>query len=466
MFRIKTDIRQYKCETKDKVEKLIRNWVIRPSDLIYNIDEREWLPIGEHPAFVSLFGVLEEQEQNTPDTVVTARSPYSSRPVAPKDNGVGETDSEEVTHVVERPDFDDEDEEGDEEVVDARETDIFEEEEIAKSLADDKRDPPEAPEGVEPPSNDEVTMMTEKTLEMLKVDDHGEADAQAPGDDAKTDDETTDLREAPEGDGEDEEAEEITDVHERETSDEEDDHPPSVVVADQAEEDEEKTPTDAPRMGRHDLPEELFATNEISSPYAREQLNRIDDLAELSDTSEASEPEEDTDEEADEEEWDALHQDSGVDEAWDAIAEDLRVTEEISETSDPEVAALQDTDELERGEDEVDSEAEEEEELGEWESEDTLEPEIHPVDFISDGYKIPLPFPIEPTPLDIERGLRPSRASKARRNRTYPLPEPKTPDEVHTRYFDLTPRPPRDQTIIIAIGFVIVISFIATITMC
>ena len=72
MFRIKTDIRQYKCETKDKVEKLIRNWVIRPTDLIYSTEQKEWLPIGEHPSFLPLFGVLDEQERNTPDTVVTA----------------------------------------------------------------------------------------------------------------------------------------------------------------------------------------------------------------------------------------------------------------------------------------------------------------------------------------------------------------------------------------------------------
>jgi hypothetical protein len=476
MFRIKTDIRQYKCETKDKVEKLIRNWVIRPSDLIYNVDEREWLPIGEHPAFVNLFGVLEEQEQNTPDTVVTARSPYSDRPSADRPNGtdaVGDADSEEVTHVVERPEFDDEEEddeereepereepereEPEEDAVDARETDVFDEEEIAASLADDKPQPPEAPEGVEPPSNDEVTMMTEKTLEMLKVDDDDASEA--------TEDDETGEREAPETD----EDEEVTDVRERDTDEEEeDDAPPSVVV--EGLEPDDETPTDE-RLGRHDLPEELFATNEISSPVAQDQLKRIDDLAELS-----SEPSEATEEETEEHEArDSLQQDSGVDEAWDVIAEDLRATEDLSETSDAEaIAALRETDELDRA-DAAEEDALEEveaEPLGEWgdqddeDGEETAEPEVHPADFISDGYKIPLPFPIEPTPADIEKGLRPTRVSKSRKERTFPLPEPKTPDEVHRRTWDLTPAPPRDQTVLITIGLLIIITFIAAITMC
>ncbi|MFU8805839.1 MAG: hypothetical protein ACNA8W_18650, partial [Bradymonadaceae bacterium] len=115
MFRIKTDIRQYKCDSQDKVEKLIRNWVIRPNDLIFSTDENAWNPIGEHPSFVKLFDLLEEQIRNEPDTVVTRDTPKAPKPVAPseadarKDAGNGATDvaalaqTDEITNVKERP---------------------------------------------------------------------------------------------------------------------------------------------------------------------------------------------------------------------------------------------------------------------------------------------------------------------------------------------------------------------------
>ena len=60
MFRIKTDIRQFNCETQEKVEKLIRNWVIRPTDLIYHTDDKSWEPIGDHPDFGVLFANLRD----------------------------------------------------------------------------------------------------------------------------------------------------------------------------------------------------------------------------------------------------------------------------------------------------------------------------------------------------------------------------------------------------------------------
>ena len=71
MFRIKTDIRQYRCESRDRVERLIRNWVIRPSDQIWDDDADDWQPIGDHPAFEELFVSLSEQHENQPETVVT-----------------------------------------------------------------------------------------------------------------------------------------------------------------------------------------------------------------------------------------------------------------------------------------------------------------------------------------------------------------------------------------------------------
>lgn len=549
MFRIKTDIRQYKCETKNKVEKLIRNWVIRPNDLIYSTDHNEWLPIGEHPAFMRLFGMLEEQEKNTPDTVVTSRSPYSQRaPVtdgaAP--NGEPPVEEEEVTQLVERPQFDtadeadkvdesaisgdgfdldeqnldegfeetsgEEQEHGDDEHApadepiandegedqdsesnpapeDARKTDVFDQEEISRSVSqsDDPADseelaPPSAPEGVEPPSNDEVTMMTDRTLEMLKVTD--EEAKSAAGD--TDEEEITDVRKR---DGVSDDADEAEALEDAE---------PNVIVEDQT----KSNGTDKKskkRLGRHDLPEELFATNEISSPEVRDKIAKLDELRELKELSELSESSEPTVPKAKVqksngngasggENWDVrLQEDSGVDEAWEEIAEDLRTTEDISGDAAP--GELRETDEIKRDDtseqsdaaeeleedgdgagddDSLDDEEElEEEELDEVELDEEWEnaedPALIPGDFVSDGYKIPLPFPIRPTGDDIRRGLRSTKTSRSRKDRTYPLPQPKKLDDVHRRTFDLTPRPPRDQTVLLAVGVFIVIAIISVV---
>ena len=431
MFRIKTDIRQYKCETKDKVEKLIRNWVIRPSDLIYNRDEREWLPIGEHPSFVGLFGMLAEQEKNTPDTVVTARSPYADRPAAPPADeeeeeeeeeeeseetstsaGPGnviseatadaESEGEEVTHIVQRPaaleegseaeeggeretdevdaasraevdkvseeetaddenedeaqDAEDDDEDVAADADDSRETDVFDQDDIAESVAESGRPrPPEAPEGVEPPvSADEVTMMTEKTLEMLKITDEEEA---AEEDEKATDvrdrdeetaevdqeeGETTNvvpspLEEEEEGEADEEEQDEEEEgettnvvpspLEEDEEQDEDEEAEPDEEVADEDDRENDASPDPAPeaanekkkgpKLGRHDLPEELFATNEISSPEVQEKIKTIDDLGELSEPSSPSE--ESTSNDATPKWGSRLQEDSAVEEAWELV---------------------------------------------------------------------------------------------------------------------------------------------------
>lgn len=459
MFRIKTDIRQYKCETKDKVEKLIRNWVIRPGDLIYHPDEKEWLPIGDHPAFTKLFVVLDEQERNTPDTVVTAdsslRGADESGATAVKADG-----EEEVTHIVERPEFEESDAE------ELRTTDVFDQDEVARTLA--KKPVPEPPAGVEPLSNDEVTTMTERTLEMLKITDEDEEAA------AKEDEEEiTDVRKRKKADLPKPPANGAASVEVSpellEESAEQDDATP--VAAEGPPEEEEKP---AARLGRHDLPEELFATNEISSPQVRERLEKLDDLADL-----ASEPSEPTAAKPAKngESWSLrLHEDSAVDEAWDEIAQDISAPTESREE-------LRDTDELERqqaeagepavDEDEPKEEAlpEEEDELYEAEPyddeddwvEDTSEPHVAAADFVSEGYRIPLPFQVGPTPDDVRLGLKPTKYSRARKDRTFPVPEPKKLDEIHRRKFNLTPPPPRDQTWAIVLFVVLVIALITII---
>ncbi len=101
MFRIKTDIRQYKCDSPDKVEKLIRNWVIRPTDLIFSAENADWRPIGDHPVFTPLFDVLNEQLRNEPDTLVT-RNPFVAPPSAPDGIEISRADTDEITKMTHR----------------------------------------------------------------------------------------------------------------------------------------------------------------------------------------------------------------------------------------------------------------------------------------------------------------------------------------------------------------------------
>lgn len=137
MFRIKTDIRQYKCESREKVVRLIRNWVVRPTDLIFDDEEQEWGPIGEHAEFVSTFAELAKREEEVPDTVVSSELPP--------------TDESEPSE----PESDDESSSGEE--------------------GDQELEPPEPPEGIEEnrAEPDEITVMTEDTLDTILEDGEG-----------------------------------------------------------------------------------------------------------------------------------------------------------------------------------------------------------------------------------------------------------------------------------------------------
>lgn len=139
MFRIKTDIRQYKCESREKVVRLIRNWVVRPTDLIFDDEEQEWGPIGEHSEFVSTFAELAKREEDVPDTVVSSELP-------PTDESEGsESESSE-------PASDDES--------------------SVEEAGEQELEPPEPPEGIEEnrAQPDEITVMTEETLDTLLED--------------------------------------------------------------------------------------------------------------------------------------------------------------------------------------------------------------------------------------------------------------------------------------------------------
>ena len=68
MFRIKSDIRKFKCNDAQDVEDLIRNWVIRPSDLVYDKQNKAWSPIGEHETFEPIFAQMAKEASDNPET--------------------------------------------------------------------------------------------------------------------------------------------------------------------------------------------------------------------------------------------------------------------------------------------------------------------------------------------------------------------------------------------------------------
>ncbi|MFP4599324.1 MAG: hypothetical protein ACLFVJ_13780, partial [Persicimonas sp.] len=192
MFHIKTDIRQYKCESEEKVERLIRNWVIRPSDLIYNADEKTWKPIGQHAAFDDIFAVIDQEEANEPDTIVTeapsaVAAEHEVEPGAELESDEGVRDQDEPR--------DEDDEESLDEASDAAAADAAEQPptvldaDSSELHADSEEitnvtDPPEKPEGAD---------LEEEESTDVREDPRGEQD-----------EESTDVREDPRGEQDEE----------------------------------------------------------------------------------------------------------------------------------------------------------------------------------------------------------------------------------------------------------------------
>jgi hypothetical protein len=458
MFRIKTDIRQYKCDTQDKVEKLIRNWVIRPNDLIFSADDNGWHPIGQHPAFVKLFGILDEQIRNEPDTVVTHE--VAGRPVV---NGVVAHDvaaqpahDETVVTATAAP-----------EEVTRIEVSPFEAQQEEAIPA-----PPEPPEGIEPSlrRSDEITMMTERTADLL-----GESAV---------------VEATPE---------EHTEIFGRSELGLEAGIEPSSSAIDLDE--------DARPVGRHDLPEDFFATAELSGPIDRNSLDPpIDELGALSEGDESEEQTQVTDspldqtnqivvkdEDAGDDELRATNEltldelqsiavargeaaqdldDTGLviaeavstqDEllaevqeppAEDAAAEPAAVADELASG---EVSSLEETTADIRGEYEhgeaFDDDFDEEEQAAQPSASE--QPSHQNLDFVSDGYALPLPFDVKPTAEHIAMGLKQTRVPKSVKDRSFPAPAPKKPRQVQVRRFDFTEEQPRDQSLAL-VGAVVV----------
>lgn len=398
MFRIKTDIRQYKCENKTKVEKLIQNWVVRPTDLIFTDDEK-WIPIGEHPDFSKTFKTLAKEEENTPDTVVT-HSPYLDK------EKNEERDTQEASNEDNQNPSD-----------------------ILKDLSSQPETllPPIAPEGVEPShADDEVTMMTERTLGML-MDLDPELDPKKKIEEKKApvEEKNNASSETPPKKEEKEE-----------TSDSKLDNENNLESEKSTS--EEEAEAEAPKLGRHDLPEEFFATNEIEK-VDRDKVLKRDDL-----------------------------QSSSIDDIWSDIESeysDTEIVETFLEPSGAETEAIDEDDILFEN-----SEVHEEKKsqdiadaFGGFEKK--LDLDASEAGHI-DGYQIDFPFPIEPNEDDIKLGLQTSTLSRARRLKTYPIPSEKKYKDPHLRNFDWAkPEPPKDLSFLgIGMIFLFVIILVVLIS--
>lgn len=515
MFHIKTDIRQYKCESEQKVERLIRNWVIRPTDLIYDAQKDSWKSIGEHAAFHPIFVMLEKEEAGEPDTLVTqAPSEIAAEFEVLPGSELGDAPS------------------------DADQTLTFDKHSTGDDTSSDKDSdedevaeyprPPEAPDGVEGliRDSDEITMMTDRTLDMLR-DDNGD---DAPNKETAAAD--THTPSAPE-----------SDAH----------------VA-------KRAPQEPANRGRHGLPEDVFLTDEIFREDIHASIR--DDLKDLDDdANETAEIDEDevtqlverdsffnTQEQEDakesvaeeEEEEDATLEEvssARVDLADDiegdappesgqgdaesdddekarwritssedepelpeqddkrAFAEDeshaneadLEAFDDYQAMDDAELDAMLneaaalvgigeregdslENDSLEDEDGDADPEDIEEildvEDLDEDKDEErdardrANTPVGPPPDSkpdISGGYALPLPLDVSPSAEALKRGLIHSRLSREVKDATFPSPKPKVIGELATREFDLAPPPPPelppvDHSLRLVIGIVIFVA--------
>ncbi len=367
MFRIKTDVRQYTCESRDKVVRLIRNWVIRPSDVIYNREADEWEPIGEHPEFVETFREMEKAEEGVAETVVTP--------------DVDETEAADAGAV-----------EGEDEAGDGDQVTGGDEETAPSSQ---RPDPPTAPEGVtssrEYADSDEITVMTEETLDSV-LEDQPEGDGEANGEISaanRPDQRRDDL------------SDDVSDQGESVSDESVDDEEPLELdeVGEEVETDEVTS--------REDLPEEVFATDRMDKkPFIEE--TSAGDGSDAPDNDRTNDPDAGP----------SSPEDSDAEE-WDEILQKLRDTDEL------------DGEELDRIE-----ETREEIPLGRDEPRDE-EPTDQTAEYYgaSGGYDWEPPDYVAPTEADWKHGLTAESVSDERKDGVFPYPGPKQKGEVQTRTF-------------------------------
>ena len=455
MFRIKTDIRQYKCESREKVERLIRNWVVRPTDLIFYDDEQEWGPIGEHSAFISTFAELAQREENAPDTIVTSETSGEA-----EGRGAGRADGERG-------------EEG----------------------ANGEIDPPQPPEGLERGQQaepDEITVMTEETLDSILADgESGEnggaisvvqtgAQGEAGGGVATA--EITQPEAPRPSQGVEEttqvEVEEPTQVTDRDEVEETEPAADSVdgLEIDEGDDtteteeelsisedlrdtdeldeevDEERTwsgehePIDTGGgQGRHDLPEEIFATNEIESSARDEEAEPSSGEYEAAEFSDSDSVDYTEVEEALQENARQAKRQKHVDDEWDEILQRLRETDELSKEEIEEITETRDQIAIGRDEGEDGDEEEVPEEIEEY---------------VSEGYEKEILIDIGPSGRDMQLGILRSRASSEEKDRVFPYPGPKQEDQVVRRVFEFEEPSQTDHSLKVIVGLVGIVFFL------
>ena len=308
MYRIKTDIRHYRCDSRDKVERLIRNWVIRPTDLLYDDDADDWSPIGEDPGFVDLFASLAEAHDNQPETVITDRA---------ADKAASDRDPVEPTPAASASDSPDSKSQRPGAA-------------ILRSGPSSSSQPPVPSDEVEGVirDSDEITMMTERTLDLLKEDEPEPKPDKSNGLDARPPkkapetagpEEKTELIERPEFDDDDDLEDNSSnssaparpaaaiidpsiavDAGTKEQSGEEspgaiESEPADIPSPLDGDEQNYSAPTlesassaddDGPggNLHRHDLPEEVFVTSELTEEEVAENA-RLDELGKIDEDS-------------------------------------------------------------------------------------------------------------------------------------------------------------------------------------
>jgi hypothetical protein len=453
MFRIKTDIRQYKCESREKVERLIRNWVVRPTDLIFYDDEQEWGPIGEHAAFISTFAELAQREENAPDTIVTSETNGeeegrgAGRASSPEANG---GDSAEMEPPEPPEGFEQAEAEPDEITVMTEETldSILEEGESGEgggeiavvqtgSGAELERAEVTQPEATRPAPVEETTQVeVEEPTRITDREEVGQDDEvtepaadSVDGLELEDEDETTETEEELSVDGELRDTDEIDDEvdGERTWSGE---HGPIETGGGQ---------------GRHDLPEEIFATNEIESSARDEEAEPSSGEYEAADFSD-SEPVDYTEvEEALQENARQAKRQKHVDDEWDEILQRLRETDELSKEEIDEITETRDQIAIGRDEGEDGEEEEVPEEIEEY---------------VSEGYEKELLIDIGPSGRDMQLGIHRSRASTDQKDRVFPYPGPKQEDQVVRRVFTLEEPDQTDHSVKVIIGLVGIVLFL------
>jgi hypothetical protein len=426
MFRIKTDIRTYECESRERVERLIRNWVVRPTDLVFYDDREEWAPIGEHPAFSETFAEMAERDEDVPETQVvdedddTEDDEEGPGGYTPDLSGLGTFESDD----------------------DPRDAHTQSGSSVTVGEADAS-------------SPDESTQVSPSPYVDSGPGSHDASEADDPaGETAEMAAPAPDVEPA------------SNDAETFESSTNETSPAPSpretgaeVTADDGSDLDASEGPDDEDH-DRGDLPDDLLTTHEMSAspPERHEGMSAIDG-PESGASPPAADPRanvEKTPSTPSTESVEVDYQPREADELEDELQRQARDAEAVGRGDDEWdeiMETLRETDELDKREIEQISETRDELTIGRDDADDEEDEDVpdESREYGSEGYDLELPIEIGPSPRDRQLGLRPTRASETRKDRTFPKPSAKREGDVLVRTFEL--ETPRDLSLIIVAAF-------------